>query len=130
MDPETLAFFDRSPAALPLYEAFLDVMRALCPDASVRVQRSQISFSDGCGFAFISLPQRRIAACPRDGLILTLGLRARLDSPRVFQVVEPYPGRWTHHFILRSAGDLDAQMRGWIVDAHEYAVERGARRKK
>ncbi len=124
MDLETLAFFERDPAALPLYEAFLGEMLALYPDVGIKVQRTQISFSDGCGFAFISLPRRR------GGLMLSLGLRARLNSPRVFQGVEPYPGRWTHHFLINAPGDIDDELRGWIADAHEYAVERGARRRR
>jgi hypothetical protein len=34
--------------------------------------------------------------------------------------VESYPGRWTHHVILATIADIDAELMGWIALAHAW----------
>ena len=124
MTLETLAFFDRDPAALPLYEAFREALLARHPESQIKIQRTQISFTDGCGFAFVSHPPRKVPG----GILVSLGLPARLESPRVFAASEPYPGRWTHHILLRGQNEIDGELLDWLEAAHEFAVERYVRR--
>ncbi len=33
------------------------------------------------------------------------------------QVVEPAPGRFTHHLELRSPADIDEEVRSWLEEA-------------
>lgn len=54
MDTATLLFFEQQPAALPLYEAFADAVIRQYPDTKVKVQKSQISFSNRYMFACVS----------------------------------------------------------------------------
>jgi hypothetical protein len=54
-------------------------------------------------------------------LVLTVGLRRRDPSPRWKQVVEPAPGRFTHHLVLYATADLDDEVRGWLREAWEEA---------
>lgn len=124
MDIETLAFFDRDPSAMPLYEAFRDELLARWPDVKIKISRTQISFTDGVGFAFVSYPPRKAPGA----VLISLGLRGPLSSARVFAQTEPYPGRWTVHILVRDRSELDEELMGWLEDAHEYAVERGVRR--
>ena len=71
-------FFNARPASLPLYEALEALLEAEFPAASVRVQKSQISFYGRHLFAMASLPRRK-----RDeGILLSLGLGRPLASPR------------------------------------------------
>ena len=60
--------------------------------------------------------------CGENFIILTLGLPYLLDSPRAAAVSEPYPGRWTTHFIISSPDDIDSQLLSWISQAHDYAL--------
>ena len=60
--------------------------------------------------------------CGENFIILTLGLPYRLGSPRAVAVSEPYPGRWTTHFVVSSPDEIDAQMLSWITEAHDYAL--------
>ena len=62
-ESDILFFFDGKPAELALYQAFFRRMEAAFPDASVRVQKSQISFYGKHFFAAASLPLR-----PPEGL--------------------------------------------------------------
>ncbi len=126
MDIETLAFFDRDPSALPLYEAFRGELLSRWPDSGIRISKTQISFTGGVGFAFVSFPPRKAPGA----LLISLGLRAPLHSPRVFAQTEPYPGRWTVHILVHDRDEIDEELLAWLDDAHEYAVERGARRRK
>ncbi|MHB1318955.1 MAG: hypothetical protein ACYCYF_10095, partial [Anaerolineae bacterium] len=54
---------------------------------------------------------------PEVYLVLTFGLRRRLDDLRIVEAVEPYPGRWTHHLIVARAEDVDAQVLAWLEEA-------------
>ena len=113
MNGATVVFFDKAPELLPLYAALEDAILARCPDAQVLVMKSQIAFTVARRFAFASLRGRR--------LIVTFGLPRRVDSPRIWQAVEPYPGRWTHHVILRSRSEIDDTLLGWIEEAWNFA---------
>ncbi len=126
MTADELLFFDPLPAALPLYEAFSTKLLAQFPGVSVRVSKTQITFQARYGFAFVSL--RRMKGCPPVFLILTLGLGRRLDSPRVAAAVEPYPGRWTHHFILSAPEQLDDELWAWAREAWEFSQTKEIRR--
>lgn len=118
MTQDELLFFDAMPGALPLYDALRAQLVAF-PGVSVKVAKTQITFRARYGFAFVSL--RRMRGCPAVFLILTLGLGARLDSPRVAVAVEPYPGRWTHHIILSHPVQLDDELLGWCRAAYDFA---------
>ncbi len=119
MTADELLFFDPMPGALGLYDALRAHLLAL-PGVEVKVAKTQITFKARYGFAFVSL--RRMKGCPEVFLILTLGLDHRLDSPRAAVAVEPYPGRWTHHFILSDPGQLDGELLGWVREAYDFAL--------
>ena len=106
-ESDLLFFFDGKPLELGLYEALFARMEAAFPQASVKVQKSQISFYQRHLFAAASLPVRRKKTWPEHCLVVTVGLHRRLDSPRVAVAVEPYPGRWTHHILLTAAEEAD-----------------------
>ena len=115
-ETDLLFFFQRSPAALALYQALLRRMVPRFPQTALRVQKTQISFYDRHLFAAVSLQFG-----PEAVLVLTLGLNRRLDDPRAAAVVEPYPGRFTHHIPLRREADLDAALLGWLREARDFA---------
>lgn len=78
-------------------------------------KKTMVSFYAKRAFAFLS-------AGPRKGeTLLTLALRRRVEEPPVWQVVEPYPGRFTHHIPLRKIEDLDARVDALLVEAYRTA---------
>jgi hypothetical protein len=85
------------------------------------VQKTQISFSCRYNFAFASLPIRRRKGWPKHCVIVSFGLFDRLASPRIAVAVEPYPNRWTHHVIISDERELDAELMGWIAEAHAFS---------
>lgn len=54
-------------------------------------------------------------------LVLTLSFAKRDDSPRWKQIVEPAPGRFTHHLELYDAAEIDGEVRRWLREAWEAA---------
>ena len=122
MGPDILFFFDKRPGALPLYEALEGRILAEMDDVSVKVQKTQITFANRHGFAFVSfLPARRAKDRPDVYITVTLGLDRRLDSPRVDKVSEPYPGRWTHHLLIASPEEIDGELMDWVREAAAFA---------
>lgn len=60
MDQEVLYFFDGKLEALPLYEAFEQKVFSEVDSVKVKVQKTQIAFSNRHNFAFVSfLPVRK-----------------------------------------------------------------------
>ncbi len=114
---DLLAFFGGRPDGLVLFEALYRQMDAAFPEASVKVQESQISFYGKHLFAMVSLPRRKRDA----GLVVSFGLGCRLDSPRISIAVEPYPSRWTHHIAVTEEGELDGELLGWLAEAWAFA---------
>lgn len=125
MDPAVLFFFEKHPAALPLYEAFERAVCELVPNVGIKVQKAQITYTNPRVFAAVSLlPVRRKAERPEHYITVTLGLNRRLDSPRVDAASEPYPARWTHHLMISSAGEIDSELLGWVAEAAAFAASK------
>ena len=119
---ETLFFFDRHQAVYPLYECFQKKLLARLPESRIKVQKSQISYYNQHLYACISfLKVKRKAELPDDYFVLTLELSAPLKSDRVAAKTEPYPGRWTTHFVISSPSDLDEELFDWIENAYRFA---------
>lgn len=118
---DVLLFFDGKPLELSLYQALFRRLEEHFPGSSVRVQKSQISFYGQHLYGAASLPVRRRKGWPEHCLVVTLGLNRRLDSPRAAAAVEPYPGRWTHHFLLTAEDQIDDELLGWFREAWDFA---------
>lgn len=123
MDGDILLFFDRRPAALPLYGALEEKILSQIEDLRVKVQKTQISFSNRHGFAFVSfLPVRKAALRPKIYLVVSFGLGRRAESPRIDAAVEPYPNRWTHHVLISGEEEIDGELMDWVKEAAVFAA--------
>ena len=104
------------------YEALKKELVWRYPEMEVRVAKTQVSFFDRLMFGCVSFTRvRRKAEMPAQFLTLTLGLPEPVDSPRIAVKCEPYPGRWTHHIVLSSPEEIDAELLAWIERAHLFA---------
>lgn len=119
---DVLFFFDGRPAELALYQALERAMEARFPEASVKVQKSQISFYNRHLFAAASVPLRRRKEWPKPCILVTFGLVRRLPSPRIAVAVEPYPNRWTHHVVVSREEEIDGELLDWIQEAYDFAA--------
>lgn len=123
MNGDILLFFDRRPAALPLYEAFARRVLSQIEDLRVKVQKTQISFSNRRLFACVSfLGVRRAKDRPDPYLVITFGLDRRVDSPRIDAASEPYPNRWTHHVLISSPEEVDQELTAWVLEAARFSA--------
>ena len=122
---DALFFFAEQPAAFALYEAFADRVLTLFPEASARVQKTQITFSGRRVFACVScLRVRRKAELPDPWIVVTLGLPCPLASPRVAAKTEPYPGRWTNHIVVGSVEEIDDELLAWVRQAWDFSARK------
>ncbi len=123
MDQDVLYFFDRKPEALPLYEAFEQKVLSEMDDVKVKVQKTQIAFSNRYNFAFVSfLPVRKAKERPEVYIVVTFGLGYHVRSPRIDTAVEPYSGRWTHHALISRTGEVDDELIGWVKEAAAFSA--------
>ena len=89
------------------------------------MQKSQISYYNRRLYACVSfLKVKKKAELPEDYFVLTLVLSAPLESDRVAAKTEPYPGRWTTHFVISSPSALDEELFDWIEQAYQFAQEK------
>ena len=107
--------------ALPreLFAAICHDVEAL-GDVTMRITKSQIAFRRRRNFALVWTPGKYLKGEVAP-LVLTVLLPARDPSPRWKQIVEPTPGRFTHHLELHSTSTIDASVRDWLRQAWEAA---------
>lgn len=123
MNQDILYFFDKNPDALPLYEVFEQKVFSEIGSVSVKVQKTQISFSNKHNFAFASfLPVRKAKERPLVYLVITFGLAYRVESPRIDVATEPYPNRWTHHVLISKIEEIDDELMGWVKEASVFSA--------
>ena len=123
MNQDILSFFDGKPEALPLYEVFEQKVLSGVEDVKVKVQKTQIAFSNRHNFAFVSfLPVRRAKERPAVYIVVTFGLGRRAESPRIDAATEPSPGRWTHHVLISERSGIDEELMAWVREAAAFSA--------
>jgi len=85
------------------------------------VTKSQVAFRRRRAFAWAWMPGAYLRGNYAP-LVLTLSFRQREPSPRWKEVVEHYPGRFTHHLELRSTAEIDDEVRAWLQEAWSAAA--------
>ncbi len=113
-------FFDGQEVPRQLFENLLRVVNVIGP-AELQVTKSQIAFRRRRAFAWMWMPGKYLRG-NHTPLVLTLSLRSRSTSPRWKEIVEPSPGRFTHHLELYSVNDIDDPVRDWLRDAWMIAA--------
>lgn len=122
MTDDELLFFDSMPQMLPIYEAFCQGLADRGLAFTAKVSRTQISLRNRYVFAAVSLPWRKVKGSPEEYLLVSLGLSYHKESPRVAVATEPYPNRWTHHILLTTPKEVDAELLDWTEEAYQYAL--------
>ena len=112
-------FFAGYPVSRPIFDALHAAIAALGP-VEMRVTKSQVAFRRRKAFAWVWIPDRYLGG-GHAPLVLTLAFPWRDASPRWKQIVEPAPGRFTHHLELRAASEIDDEIAGWLRMAWEAA---------
>ena len=119
---DELLFFDRKPAALPIYEKFREAVLAGIQGVRIEAKKTQISFFSRYMFAAVSFaPVRKAKERPDPFLTISFGLPCRIESPRIDAAAEPYPNRWTHHVMIGSREEIDEELLAWIGEAAAFA---------
>jgi Domain of unknown function (DUF5655) len=113
-------FFEGHPKARPTFRAVKAAIQSVGA-AEMRVSKSQIGFYHRKrAFASTWIPAQYLKG-ERPPLVLTVFLRRRDPSLRWKRIVEPKPGRFTHHIQLRSRDDGDDEVRRWLAGAWQEA---------
>ena len=105
-------YFEGNDRSRQLFEALRGVIESIGA-AEIRVTKSQVAFRRRKAFAWAWIPGKYLRGRGAP-LVLTLSFRHKDSSPRWKEIVEPAPGRFTHHLELYSAGDIDDEVRGWL----------------
>lgn len=114
-------FFEGQAESRQIFEALNNLVKTF-GDIESQVTKSQVAFRRRKAFAWIWMPSkylhRKVAP-----LVLTLSFGNRNPSPRWKQIVEPYPGRFTHHLELYSVTEIDDEVCNWLREAWANAGE-------
>ena len=123
MDSDILYFSGERMEALPMYEQLEEAILTRIPNVKIKVSKTQITFANKRGFAFVSFnPCRRAKERPKVWMTVTFGLSYRKESPRIDVATEPYPNRWTHHVTVSGLDEIDGELMGWIREAAAFSA--------
>ncbi len=121
MQQDELLFFEQMPDALPLYEAVQVAFSKQLPPYTVVVHKTQITFRNKYGFAFVSLPLHGFKNRPAVCIVLSFGLAREETNPRIALIANPYKNRFTHHMLIAHPQDVDTQVLAWVQEAYDFA---------
>lgn len=125
MEGDVLFFFGERLETLPIYERLEEEILSRIPDVKIKAAKTQITFANKRGFAFVSFnPCRKAKDRPAVWMTVTFGLGYRKESPRIDVATEPYPGRWTHHVMVGSVDEIDEELLGWIQEAASFSASK------
>lgn len=123
MDDKLLQFFDQMPEALPLYQKFEREVLSRVEDVHIKVQKTQITYSNRHVFACVSFAKvRKAKERPPVYIVVTFGLAYKKESPRIDIATEPYPNRWTHHVLVSEEEQIDEELLGWVEEASAFSA--------
>lgn len=118
---DELMFFDGKMMAFDLYKTFSEKLFTYFPDTGIKVQKTQISFTNPKIFSCISFAKvRKAKERPSEYIVVTLGLNRQVHSARIDVATEPYPGRWTHHILIEHADEIDDELMEWVREAYHF----------
>ena len=122
MNVDVLFFFNQHMGVLPFYEALETRVTEEIEKVRIKVQKSQISFYNRHMFACVSFARiRKKKDCPENYMVVTFGLNYKVESSRVENASEPYPGRWTHHVLISDIREIDDELMGWMKEAAAFS---------
>ena len=123
MDDKLLRFFDQMPEALSLYQKFEREVLSRVEDVRIKVQKTQITYSNRHVFACVSFAKvRKAKERPPVYIVVTFGLAYKKESPRIDIATEPYPNRWTHHVPVSEEEQIDEELLGWVEEAAAFSA--------
>lgn len=108
-------YFEGYNESKQLFEALRGMIKSI-GTAEIRVTKSQVAFRRRKAFAWMWIPDKYLHR-KNAPLVLTLSFHHKDVSLRWKEIVEPTPGRFTHHLELYSANDIDDEIRNWLRDA-------------
>ena len=108
-------FFAGQEESRQIFDTLDNIIGLLGP-VEVRVTKSQVAFCRQRAFAWAWMPGRYLSG-QHAPLVLTLSLQRKDLSPRWKEIVEPRPGRFTHHLELYSGADIDDEVCTWLREA-------------
>lgn len=111
--------------ALPIYERLEGAILSRIPDVKTKIAKTQITFANKRGFAFVSFnPCRKAKDRPAVWMTVTFGLGYRKESSRIDAATEAYPNRWTHHVMVGTPDEIDEELLDWIQEAAAFSASK------
>ena len=115
MDERRLLFFEKNMDALPLYEKLEQRILSEIGEVCIKVQKTQISFSNKYMFSCVSFARvRKKKECPSSYIVVTFGLGHKVESPRIDVSTEPLQSYYT-----------GLTFRGYVDGVSQYIVSGG-----
>ena len=114
------AFFGAHGQSRLLFDTVRRAIEEAGP-SELRVTKSQIAFRRRKAFAWVWMPGQYLHGKTAP-LVLTLSFPRRDPSPRWKEIVQPAPGRFTHHLELHTEAEIDDEVRHWLRDAWTAAA--------
>ena len=125
MNTDILFFFGEHMDALPIYERLEGAILSRIPDVKTKIAKTQITFANKRGFAFVSFnPCRKAKDRPAVWMTVTFGLGYRKESSRIDAATEAYPNRCTHHVMVGTPDEIDEELLGWIQEAAAFSASK------
>ena len=103
-------FHGKSPQAVDLYQTFAAAIERL-GDVITAPAKTRVGFQVRMIFASVN-------RLNDDGLAAHVVLARRRENPRFTKIESISPRNHVHHFLIREASEIDAEVDDWLREAH------------
>jgi hypothetical protein len=108
--------FGERKVALQLFRTVQSFIENL-GEVNTEITKTQVSFGTKRKFAWVWLPQLWIKNQPKNSIVLTFALDHHIENKKIKEVVEPSPGKWTHHIVIKNSSDFNDEIKSWVEEA-------------
>jgi hypothetical protein len=103
-------FQGKNPRLRLLFDAYVAMIRGICGEIIINVDKSRISFQTRTRFA-------GVPGMTRDELVIGFWLKYRIESPRFTKVEFIPPNNYVYQLKVKETADLDDEVAAWIREA-------------
>ena len=122
-DKEIENFFSNQEHLISLFQAVNQMIQSIAP-LPFDVNKSQISFGTKPKFAWVWQHKPWLNKRPENAIVVTFCVGRYIEHDQIVEAIEPYPGRWIHHLMIRDESELTSDVNKWLEEAYTFANQR------
>ncbi|WML57406.1 DUF5655 domain-containing protein [Neobacillus sp. PS2-9] len=123
LEKKVEVFFSNQEYLISLFKSVKEMIHSIAPE-TIEVNKSQISFGTKTKFAWVWQHKPWLNNRPENAIVLTFCVGRYIEHDQIVEAIEPFPGRWIHHVMIRNESELTSEVNKWLEEAYHFSKTR------